>query len=99
LFDDLGARFDSYEIDHLNNNTGQLDREEDDEPTYRIGATFDFNEQVTMYAVYAQTFNPTVDVRTESGEILDPETGEGFEVALKSEWFHERPPLLTWQRP
>jgi TonB-dependent siderophore receptor len=83
----LGARYDWAEIDHLNNNTGQLDAKKDGEITYRLGMTWEVTPDVMAYGVFAQTFNPSVDARTESGRILDPETGEGIELGLKSEWF------------
>lgn len=86
----LGARYDHSDIDHLNNNTGELNSKVDDEWTMRIGLTYDAAENVTAYGVYAQTFNPTVDARSESGAILDPETGEGLEFGLKMEWFDQR---------
>lgn len=86
----VGARYDHSDIDHLNNNTGQLDAKKDNEWTMRAGVTFDATENVTMYGMYAQTFNPTVDARSESGAILDPETGEGLEFGLKMEWFDQR---------
>jgi TonB-dependent siderophore receptor len=86
----LGARYDASEIDHLNNNTGQLDTKDDGEWTARVGLTYEASERITAYGVYAQTFNPTVDARSESGAILDPETGEGLEFGLKTQWFDGR---------
>lgn len=86
----LGARYDWAEIDHLNNNTAQLDTKDDGEATYRIGLTWEMTSNLVGYGVYAQTFSPAVDARTESGEILEPETGEGLELGLKSEWFDGR---------
>lgn len=86
----LGARYDWSDIDHLNNNDSQLDTKEDGELTMRAGATWEAGTHLTAYGVYAQTFNPTVDARSESGRILDPETGEGFELGAKSDWFDGR---------
>jgi iron complex outermembrane receptor protein len=86
----LGARYDASDIDHLNNNTGQLDTKKDGEWTMRVGLTYDASEHLTAYGVFAQTFNPTVDARSESGRILDPETGEGLEFGVKTEWFDAR---------
>lgn len=83
----VGARYDWSDIDHLDNNSGQLDTKEDGELTMRFGATYEVSPQLMTYGVYAQTFNPTVDARSGSGQILDPETGEGFELGVKSEWF------------
>ena len=82
-----GARYDWAEIDHLNNNTGQLDTKDDGEMTYRLATTWEVTPDLMLYGVYAQTFDPAVDARTESGNILDPETGEGLEFGAKSEWF------------
>lgn len=86
----MGARYDWSEIDHLNNNTGQLDAKDDGELTYRVGMTWEVTADLMAYGVYAQTFNPTVDARTDSGRILEPETGEGLELGVKSEWFDGR---------
>jgi TonB-dependent siderophore receptor len=83
----LGARYDWSDIEHLNNNDGTLDTKKDGEATYRVGLTWEASKNVMAYGVYAQTFNPTVDARTESGRILDPETGEGLELGVKTEWF------------
>lgn len=86
----IGARHDASDIDHLNNNTGELDTKSDGEWTMRVGLTYDASENITAYGVFAQTFNPTVDARSESGRILEPETGEGLEFGLKMEWFDQR---------
>jgi len=86
----VGARYDWSEIEHLNNNTGQLDTKDDGEMTWRVGVTWEPTSNLIAYGVYAQTFNPTVDARSDSGAILEPETGEGLEFGLKSEWFDGR---------
>jgi TonB-dependent siderophore receptor len=86
----VGARYDRADIDHLNNNTGQLDSKKDGEWTMRVGLTYDASEHLTAYGIYAQTFNPAVDARSESGTILEPETGEGLEFGMKTEWFDAR---------
>jgi iron complex outermembrane receptor protein len=86
----VGARYDWSEIEHLNNNDGQLDTKDDGEMTWRLGVTWEPTANLIAYGVYAQTFNPTVDARSDSGAILEPETGEGLEFGLKSEWFDGR---------
>ena len=86
----VGARYDWSEIEHLNNNDGQLDTKDDGEMTWRVGVTWEPTSNLIAYGVYAQTFNPTVDARSDSGAILEPETGEGLEFGLKSEWFDGR---------
>jgi TonB-dependent siderophore receptor len=82
-----GMRYDWSDIDHLNNNTAQLDTKKDGQFTWRTGLTWDASDHIVAYGIYAQTFNPTVDARTESGRILEPETGEGLEFGIKTEWF------------
>jgi outer membrane receptor protein involved in Fe transport len=86
----VGARYDWSEIEHLNNNDGQLDTKDDGEMTWRVGVTWEPTSNLIAYGVYAQTFNPTVDARSDTGAILEPETGEGLEFGLKSEWFDGR---------
>jgi TonB-dependent siderophore receptor len=83
----LGVRYDESDIWRQNNNTLQIDTKSDSEITLRLGLTHDVSSSLTAYANYAQSFNPTVDARSESGRILDPETGEGYEVGMKGEWF------------
>jgi TonB-dependent siderophore receptor len=86
----VGARYDWSEIEHINNNNDQLDTKDDGEATYRVGLTWDASQHITAYGVYAQTFNPSVNARSESGAILEPQTGEGLEFGLKTEWFDGR---------
>jgi outer membrane receptor for ferric coprogen and ferric-rhodotorulic acid len=85
-----GLRFDQSDIRRRNNLTGTIDEKRDEEPTWRLGLTQDFSNSITGYATYAQSFNPSVDARSESGTILDPETGEGVELGIKTEWFERR---------
>jgi TonB-dependent siderophore receptor len=85
-----GARFDWSEIEHRDNNSGELNTKDDGELTWRMGLTWEASQNLMVYGIYAQTFNPTVDARSEANVILDPETGEGIEFGLKSEWFDGR---------
>jgi TonB-dependent siderophore receptor len=55
--------------------------------TYKFGLSHSFSEEITAYTSYAQSFNPVTEI-SRSGEILAPETGEGYEVGLKTEWFN-----------
>ncbi|HEY0915406.1 MAG TPA: TonB-dependent siderophore receptor [Solimonas sp.] len=54
--------------------------------TFRGGLTHDFSQQVTAYAAYAQSFIPQ-SALARSGSLLEPESGEGYELGLKTEWF------------
>jgi TonB-dependent siderophore receptor len=86
----LGARYDQSESSFLYNgesNTGD-DKQDDSDMTFRIGLVQDFSANLTGYVVYAESFNPVQEL-SRSG-VLDPETGEGYEGGLKSEWFDGR---------
>lgn len=86
----LGARYDQSESSFLFNgdsNTGD-DKQDDSDMTFRIGLVQDFSANLTGYVVYAESFNPVQEL-SRSG-VLDPETGEGYEAGLKSEWFDGR---------
>ncbi|MEM0911489.1 MAG: TonB-dependent receptor [Pseudomonadota bacterium] len=52
------------------------------EVTPQIGVLYKLNPSVSVYANYAESFNP-VTARDINGEQLDPTTGEGFEIGLK----------------
>lgn len=56
----------------------------------RVGLTYELLPQVSVYAVYAQSFTPELFATGIDGELLDPETGEMFELGTKSEWFDGR---------
>jgi len=86
----LGARYDRSEIDRTNNITGAVDSKKDEELTFRVGLSHAFTDNVTAYGIYAQSFEPSVNARSVSGGILEPVTGEGFEVGVKTEWFDGR---------
>ena len=64
-------------------------KKSDSAHTFRFGLTHDFTPNITAYGSYAESFNP-VDAVTKTGEILDPETGKGFEAGIKTEWFAKR---------
>ena len=50
-----------------------------------MGIVYQPIEAISLYASYAQSFNPnTIDTDAE-GNFLEPETGEGFEVGIKGE--------------
>jgi TonB-dependent siderophore receptor len=86
----VGARYDWSDIEHLNNNSGQLDTKKDGDLTWRVGLSWEATQNLMVYGIYSRTFDPAVDARTDSGVILDPEKGQGLEFGLKSEWFDGR---------
>jgi TonB-dependent siderophore receptor len=96
----LGVRYDKV---HLNtvpyHTTGEPGpdalKENVDDVTGRVGLTFDLNQNITLYTVYAQSFSPELFATDINGELLEPETGEVFEVGTKTEWFDRRLGLTT----
>lgn len=81
-----GARYDRAEQVSRNHIDGGGDSAKESEITYRIGLTGEITSQLNGYVSYGQSFNPVLD-RSASGNILDPERGEGYELGLKGEWF------------
>lgn len=86
----LGIRYDRAKLKNVFNDVSDTgdDTMDKKEPTVRIGLIQDLTAHLTGYAVYAQSFNPVLDLSRDG--ILDPETGEGFELGLKGEWFDGR---------
>ncbi len=55
----------------------------------RVGMLYQPLESLSLYANYSQSFFPSADL-TIDGEPLEPETGEGFEVGIKTELLDRR---------
>ncbi|HMR33031.1 MAG TPA: TonB-dependent siderophore receptor [Geminicoccaceae bacterium] len=81
----VGARYDDADQRNRDNLAETNDHSSDQAFTFRVGLSQDLTDQITAYATWAQSFSPVSD-QSASGKILDPETGEGYEVGLKSEW-------------
>ncbi|MEM9008884.1 MAG: TonB-dependent siderophore receptor [Cyanobacteria bacterium P01_F01_bin.86] len=56
----------------------------DDAWTPRVGLIYQPTDFLSLFASYSQSFTPSFGT-TSSGESLEPETGEGFEVGVKAE--------------
>ncbi|WP_420466051.1 TonB-dependent siderophore receptor [Panacagrimonas sp.] len=89
----VGARYDDVQLRSFDGDVKDSDRVDD--VTGRIGLTWDLNRQVSLYTLYAQSFQPVLFDTDINGELLDPETGEIFEVGAKTEWFDGRLGLST----
>lgn len=50
----------------------------------RLGIVYQPIEEVSLYASYSQSFNPNTET-TASGDLLEPEKGEGYEVGVKAQ--------------
>lgn len=78
-----GLRYDETE------QTTDADDATKDDVTTRVGLTYDLSSNLTTYAAYGESFSP-VEEQTYDHKLLDPKTGESFEVGLKSDWFDGR---------
>jgi iron complex outermembrane receptor protein len=56
----------------------------------RAGVTYAFTPALAVYGNYSRSFEPQWFSRDASGEIIDPETGENFEVGLKTSFLEGR---------
>ena len=91
----LGARWDQVKLSSVPyHETGTpapaRTRDTADKATGRVGLTYDLNEQVSFYTVYAQSFSPELFATDKEQNLLPPETGEIYEFGAKTEWFNRR---------
>lgn len=82
-----GGRFDRVKTEDERFMLGTSSRKTDEAFTGRVGVTYAFTDQISAYALYAQSFTPNPFNTDRSGGILDPTTGEIYETGLKTEWF------------
>lgn len=91
----LGARWDQVRLDTVPYHpivepTPPRERKTLDKTTGRVGLTYDLNQQISFYTVYAQSFSPELFATDIDGKLLPPETGEVYEFGAKTEWFDRR---------
>ncbi len=91
----VGGRFDfinqnDRNID-LNNNGQVLSRDQFNDQAFspRLGLVYQPIEPISLYASYAQSFNPN-DSRTASGQALEPSRATQYEVGIKTEWLNKQ---------
>lgn len=72
-----GLRYDDVTTD-----TG-TQRQDDDAFSYSIGALYRFDNGLSPYASYAESFEPVVGVDNITGEPFDPQEGRQYEVGIK----------------
>lgn len=97
LFDNLklvlGLRYDTVEQETVNlpglfTQSGEQTRNYDSF-TPRLGIVYQPVEELSLYASYSRSFNPN-SATTVSGDTLEPEKGEGYEVGVKAELLERR---------
>lgn len=83
-----GVRWDS--VTQRMNNSGRPPFELTPEAVSpRLGVVYQPQDWISLYASYSESFSPQTD-RTRSGNILDPETGEQYEIGAKFDLIPER---------
>lgn len=85
-----GVRYDTVEQTIVNGST--IDSPESletsqnvDDFNPRVGLVYQPIPQVSLFGSYSQSFTPSTGTTTSSGELLEPEQGEGFEFGVKGE--------------
>ena len=78
-----GARFDRFEDEDLTNNK----KIDDNKISPRLGAIYQPNENISIFANRAEGFNPQrLSSQPDIGEIFDPETSIQHEIGIKNIW-------------
>jgi iron complex outermembrane recepter protein len=86
-----GLRYDTVEQNVLNRPTffnpeSSQTIQTDNALSPRIGLVYQPSKEISLYASYSQSFNPSTNAAF-GGNILKPERGEGWEVGIKGELF------------
>ena len=87
----VATRYDNAKIDNKwlrTEGTSSNDSTNDNAWTSRLGIIQTLNDNVNAYASYGQSFMPTYAVGRNGS--LEPITGEGYELGLKTEWFNNK---------
>ena len=82
-----GLRYDTFDQTTTNNLDDSEVSQNSDAVTPRIGIVYQPIKAISLYSSYSQSFNPTPFLynRSADGSLLEPESGEGFEVGIKGE--------------
>ena len=83
----VGARYDRFDIDVLDNENGEDLNNVDEEVSPRLGVIYKPKENVSVYASYSESFLPRsgeqfADI-SGSNDLLDPNSFENTEIGLK----------------
>ncbi|MCG8362000.1 MAG: TonB-dependent receptor [Pseudanabaenales cyanobacterium] len=84
-----GFRYDTTEQETVNNLEDSETTQNDDAFSPRVGLVYQPIDQVSLFASYSRSFVPNTDT-TVTGDILEPERGEQFEVGAKAELLEGR---------
>jgi TonB-dependent siderophore receptor len=88
----VGGRYSKTDTFYRNEYFGFVtERDTDDERFIgRAGLTYDANEHVAVYGLYAESFIPVTFAIASDGNPLEPETGNIMELGLKTEWLDRK---------
>ncbi|MEL7298214.1 MAG: TonB-dependent receptor, partial [Pseudomonadota bacterium] len=73
----VGVRFDETETESGGSS------QEDSETSFSVGALYAFDNGLSPYASFAESFQPVIGVNSVTGAFLQPRRGEQIEVGLK----------------
>ena len=83
-----GVRYDTYSQKNVNNPGVGTDPGESNLTanalTPRIGLLYQFNDRLSLYGSYSQSFTPN-SATTASGAAIEPQRGKGYEFGVKSD--------------
>ncbi|MEO1342097.1 MAG: TonB-dependent siderophore receptor, partial [Cyanobacteria bacterium J06635_13] len=79
-----GVRYDIVDQDLTDNLAGEETNQNDDAVSPNVGIVYQPIEPISLFASYSQSFAPNGAIDAE-GELLEPETGEGFDIGIKGD--------------
>ncbi|MGN2406684.1 TonB-dependent siderophore receptor [Pseudomonas syringae] len=88
----IGARYDkTRQLNETTDEDFQVSRQaiDSEKVTPRLGVVFQPLDWISLYASYSTSFRPQTSV-TQSGNVLDPETGVQYEIGSKLELIPDR---------
>ena len=82
-----GLRYDTFDQTTTNNLDDTEVSQDSNAVTPRLGIVYQPTKAISLYSSYSQSFNPTPFLynRSADGSLLEPESGEGFEMGIKGE--------------
>jgi iron complex outermembrane recepter protein len=85
-----GVRYDTFDQDAIDTGPFAFENSQTDSAvTPNVGIVYQPIEPISLYTSYSRSFLPSEDVDTE-GQLLEPSTGEGFDVGIKGELMENR---------
>ena len=79
-----GVRYNLVDQDLTDNSTGEETNQNDNNLTPNVGIVYQPIEPISLYANYSQSFVPNEEIDVD-GQPLEPSTGEGFDMGIKTE--------------